>query len=174
MKDLSNIIKEFGKIVKVPYVKRIPKYEPTSSYYHLVRFIVECMMISDEHNRHMHGSYAEETDPSSNANFTDEYKSKEVILHKNLSENQSMDVSESECIIAHKTLSQNNSSDVSANVITELRDDEHKNPSVIQKGKFYFNIFDCGRNILDQLDVTYQRACMASPVQEGLYQPSPA
>ena len=31
MKDLSNIIKEFEKIVKVPYVKRIPKYEPTSS-----------------------------------------------------------------------------------------------------------------------------------------------
>ena len=31
MKDLSNIIKEFEKIVKVPYVKRIPKHEPTSS-----------------------------------------------------------------------------------------------------------------------------------------------
>ena len=29
MKDLSNIIKEFEKIVKVPYVKRIPKHEPT-------------------------------------------------------------------------------------------------------------------------------------------------
>ena len=36
MKDLSNIIKEFEKIVKVPYVKRIPKHEPTSSYSHLV------------------------------------------------------------------------------------------------------------------------------------------
>ena len=31
MKDLSNIIKEFEKIVRVPYVKRIPKHEPTSS-----------------------------------------------------------------------------------------------------------------------------------------------
>ena len=30
MKDLSNIIKEFEKIVKVPYVKWIPKHEPTS------------------------------------------------------------------------------------------------------------------------------------------------
>ena len=29
MKDLSNIIKEFEKIVKVPYVKMIPKHEPT-------------------------------------------------------------------------------------------------------------------------------------------------
>ena len=59
MKDLSNIIKEFEKIVKVSYVKSIPKHEPTSSYYHLVRGIAECMMRSDEHNWHVHGSYAE-------------------------------------------------------------------------------------------------------------------
>ena len=38
----------------------------------------------------------------------------------------------------------------------------------------YFNIFECGKNTLDQLDVTYQRAFMVSPLQEGLYQPSPA
>ena len=29
-KDLSKIIKEFEKIGKVPYVKRIPKHEPTT------------------------------------------------------------------------------------------------------------------------------------------------
>ena len=85
-----------------------------------------------------------------------------------------MDVSESECNIVHKNLSQNNLSEVPSNVITELKDDEHKEPSVIGKGKTYFNIFKCGRNILDQLDVTYQQAFMASPVQEVLYQPSPA
>ena len=33
MKNLSNKIKEFEKIVKVSYVKRIPKHEPTSSYF---------------------------------------------------------------------------------------------------------------------------------------------
>ena len=55
-----------------------------------------------------------------------------------------------------------------------MKDDEHKEPSVIEKGTSYFNIFECGRNILDQLDVTYQRAFMESPVQEGLYQPYPA
>ena len=27
----------------------------------------------------------------------------------------------------------------------------------------YFNIFECGRNILDKLDVTYQQAFMATP-----------
>ena len=76
MKDLSNIIKEFEKMVKVPYVERIPKQEPTYSYYHLVRCITEFMMRSDEHNRHVHGSYAEETAPSSNVNVTDKEESK--------------------------------------------------------------------------------------------------
>ena len=75
-KDLSKIIKEFEKIGKVPYVKRIPKHEPTSRYFHLVRQISKCMIISDEHNRHVHGSYAEETDLSLNVNVTDEDKSK--------------------------------------------------------------------------------------------------
>ena len=51
-----------------------------------------------------------------------------------------MDVSESECNIVHETLSQNNSSDVPANVIMELKDDEHKETSVIEKGTSYFNI----------------------------------
>ena len=71
-KDLLKIIKEFKKVVKLPYVKRIPKHEQTSRYYHLVRCIAECMMISDEHNRYVHSSYAEETAPSSNVNITDE------------------------------------------------------------------------------------------------------
>ena len=95
-------------------------------------------------------------------------------MHETLLENLSMDISESECKIVHEILSQNNSSDVPTNVITELKDDEHKEPSVIEKGTSYFNIFECGRNILDQLDVTYQWSFMASPVQEGFYQPSPA
>ena len=30
----------------------------------------------------------------------------------------------------------------------------------------YFNIFECGRNLLDQLDVTYKRAFMATPEDE--------
>ena len=67
-----------------------------------------------------------------------------------------MDVSESECNIVHETVSQKNSSDV-----MELKDDEHIEPSVIDKGSSYFNIFECGRNLLDQLDIMYQRAFMA-------------
>ena len=59
-----------------------------------------------------------------------------------------------------------------------MKFDEHIEPSVSDKGSSYFNIFECGRNLLDQLDVMYQRvftaSAAASPVQKGLYQISPA
>ena len=38
----------------------------------------------------------------------------------------------------------------------------------------YLKIFECGRNLLDQLDVTFQRAFVATTVPEGHYMPSPA
>ena len=71
--------------------------------------------------------------------------------------------------MTHKTLSQNNSTDVPANVITELKDYEHKEPSVTAKVTSCFNIFECGRNLLDQLDVTYQQASMATSAQHEYY-----
>ena len=66
-----------------------------------------------------------------------------------------MDVRESECNIIHTPLSQNNSSDVPTNVITRLKDDEHKAPSVIEKGTSDINIFEFERTLLDLLDVKY-------------------
>ena len=155
-KDLSNIIKEFEKMGKLPYEKEIPKHEPTPSYLHLVRHLAKCMMRSDELNRHVHGSYTENTAMSSKVNVTNEGESKEIIVHKTLSDNQSKDVNKSECNIVHETLSQKNSADILDNVITELKDEEHKETSVTQKVTSYFNILGCGRNLLDQLDVTYQ------------------
>ena len=79
------IIKDFEKIGKLPDEKSIPKHEPTFSYFHLVRQLAKCMMISDEHNRHFHGSYAEETALSLNVNVTDEDESIEIIVHETLS-----------------------------------------------------------------------------------------
>ena len=38
----------------------------------------------------------------------------------------------------------------------------HIKPSANFKEASYFNIFECGRNLLDKLDVTYQRAFTAS------------
>ena len=89
-----------------------------------------------------------------------------------------MDVSESECNILNENLSQSDSSEVQTNVIAELNYDEHIEPSVIVKEASYFNIFKCGRNIIDKFDVTYQREFTASEatssVPTGLYQISTA
>ena len=59
--------------------------------------------------------------------------------------------------------------DIPDNDITELKDEDHKEPSVTQNVTIYFNIFECGRNILDQLDVTYQRAFVATSAQDEYY-----
>ena len=75
-KDLSDIIKEFEKIGKLPYEKIIPKHEPTPSYFCIVRQLAKCMMIYDEQNWHVHGIYAKETAPPLNVNVTDEEESK--------------------------------------------------------------------------------------------------
>ena len=67
----------------------------------------------------------------------DKDKSEKYIVHEPfdepLTENLSMDVSESECNIVNEPLSQNNSSDVPTNVITELKYDDHIEPSVVSK-----------------------------------------
>ena len=72
MKDFSKKIKKIEKIVKVPYLKRIPKHEPTSSYFHLFVCLGECMMRCAEKNHHVHDVYEEEMDLSSDVNDTDE------------------------------------------------------------------------------------------------------
>ena len=114
----------------------------------------------------MHDGYEKEMAPSSDVNDTDEDESNNSIVHKPFdetsSENLIMDVSESECNIVNETLSQSDSSDVPTNVITELNYDDHIEPSANVKEESYFNIFKCGRNILDKLDVTYQRAFTSS------------
>ena len=78
-----------------------------------------------------------------------------------------MDVSESECNIVNETLLQSNSS----NVTTELNYDDCIKPSGNVKDASYFNIFEFGRNILDKLDVTYQRAFAASQKPSSVPQP---
>ena len=168
-KDLSKIIKQFEKIGKLPYEKSMPKHEPTPRYFHLVSQFAKCMMRSDELNQDVYGSYEGKTAPSSSVNVTDQDESKEIIMRETLSKNQSKDVNESKCNIVHETLSQNNYKDVPDHVITEQKEYEHKEPSVTEKLTSYFNIFECRRNLLDRLDVTYQRAFMATSAQDEYY-----
>ena len=44
----------------------------------------------------------------------------------------------------------------------ELNYEDDIKPSANVKAASYFNIFECRRNLLDKLDVTYQRAFTAS------------
>ena len=48
------------------------------------------------------------------------------------------------------------------NATTELNCNEHIKPSANVTEASYFNIFECGNNFLDKLDVTYQSAFAAS------------
>ena len=74
MKDLSNKIKEFEKIVKVPHLKRTPKQEPTLSYFHLVECLRKIMMRSGENNHHVHNGYGKDMTPSLDVNYTNKDK----------------------------------------------------------------------------------------------------
>ena len=44
----------------------------------------------------------------------------------------------------------------------ELKDEEHKEHTVTDKVNIYFNIYECGRNLLDRLYIMYQQAFMAT------------
>ena len=94
-KYLSKIDKEFDKFEKSPYEKKRPKHEPTDSYFYLARQLVKCMMISNNLNWNNHSGYTEMTVQSLNVNVMDKDESKCIIMHENLSENGSTDVSES-------------------------------------------------------------------------------
>ena len=43
---------------------------------------------------------------------------------------------------------------------------EYEEFSVTDEVPRYFNIFECGRNILNKLDVTYEQACLATQEDE--------
>ena len=152
MKDLSNKTKEFENFVKVPHLEKTPKHEPTLSYFHLVECLRKCMMRSGEKNHHVHEGYEKEMFPSSDVKNTDEDKDEDKSnnpiarsFDKPSAENL---MSESDCNIVNAT--------------TELNYEDDIKPSTNVKEASYFNIFECGRNLLDKLDGTYQRAFTAS------------
>ena len=110
------------------------------------------MMRSGENNHLLHDGYEKQMAPSSDVKNTDEDKDQD---ESNNPIAQSFDEpsagnleSESDCNIVNAT--------------TELNYEDDTKPSANVKEASYFNIFECGRNILDKLDVTYQRAFTAS------------
>ena len=110
------------------------------------------MMRSGENNHHVHDGYGKEMAPSSDVKDTDEDKDKDESnnsIARYFDEPSAENLeSESDCNIVNAT--------------TELNCNEHIKPSVNVIEASYFNIFECGRNVLEKLDVTYQSAFAAS------------
>ena len=151
------------------------------------------MMISDSLNSHGYPVRTETTDPTLHVCSTDEDESKFFIVHKNLSQSCYTDEDKSKRIIVNKTLSQSCSKDedkskgiivnetLSQSCSTDKEElcstEEDKSECAITKQKDannevtydvlnYFNtfdIFECGRKLLDRIDMSYERACMATP-----------
>ena len=110
------------------------------------------MMRSGENNHHVHDGYGKDMDLSSDVKDTDEDKdvdkSKNSIVRSFDEPSAENLESESDCNIVNAT--------------TELNYDEHIKLSANVIEASYFNIFECGSNVLDKLDVTYQSAFAAS------------
>ena len=104
------------------------------------------MMRSGENNHHVHDGYVKEMDPSSDVKDTNKDKDED---ESNNSIARSFD----------KPSAENLESESDYNIVnanTELNYDEHIKPSANVIEASYFNIFECGRNVLDKMDVTYQ------------------
>ena len=108
------------------------------------------MMISGENNHHVHDSYKKEMSSSSDIKTTDEDKYED---ESNNPIARSFDEPSAENPMTDCNI---------VNATSELNYEDDIKTSVNVKEVSYFNIFECGRNLLDKLDVTYQRAFAAS------------
>ena len=89
--------------------------------------------------------------------YTDKDESKVIIVDEYPTEDNE---SESKVIIVNKFSAEK---DKSKCVINKQED---TNNEVTYDVPIYFNVFKCVRNILNRLDVLYERACMATPRDE--------
>ena len=168
--------------MKLPFVKKRPKHEPTESFFHLSRQISKCIMISNNLNWYDHGGYTKITAPYSNANVTNEGESKLSIKNENLSQSCSTNENKSKHSIVSETLSPNCStyenksklSIVNEPLSQKFSADKNKFCSTKKDAKNEVacdvtncfnisNVFECGRN---NPDVTCERAFMANEDNE--------
>ena len=134
------------------------------------------MIRADALNSHVYPVRTEMTDPSSHVCSTDESELKEFLINKNLSQSFSTDKDESKGIIVKKILQRKANTNQKASSSTNvLRRNTNQNALLTKKDAKnevkndvlrYFNIFKCGINLLNRLDVSYERVCMATPRYE--------
>ena len=82
---------------------------------------------------------------------TDEDESKGIIVNKNLLQSCSTDKDESKCIIVNEWYREEEKSEFVTNKQKDAKNE------VTYDVPIYFNVFECGRNILERLDVSYGR-----------------
>ena len=98
---------------------------------------------------------------------TDKSNWKELIVNKSLSRICSTDEDESEGFIVNECFTEEDKSECVHKNINKQKDvnieAEYEKYSVTDEVPIYFNIFECGRNLFNKIDMTYDRACMYTP-----------
>ena len=102
------------------------------------------MMRSGEKNHHVHDGYEKEMAPSSDVKDTDKDKDED---ESNNPIAQSFDKPSAENLESKSDFN-------IVNATTEFNYEDDIKPSANVKEASYSNIFECGRNLLDKLDVT--------------------
>ena len=132
-------------------------------------------MISDALNSHVYPVILEMTDtqqiPISHIYYAGERESEKFLGEKTLLHVCSTDDEESKRIFVHESSTEENESECVHKSVNKWKDANNEasneEPKVTNdpfiKEPSYFNIFGCGKNILNKLDATCKRVCMATP-----------
>ena len=148
----------------------IAKHESTDSYFYLVRQLAKCMMRDDALNLHVYPVRTQRTSmkhiPTSHVCSTYESELKEFLVDETRSQICYTDEDESKGIIVENYSTEEYESECVQKNINKQKDAyneaEYEESSVIDEEPRYFNIFECGRNILNIIDVKHEQAYIAT------------
>ena len=176
MKEIHNIIKEFEKLPYEGYVRKRPKHEHTDSYFYLYIYLAKCMIRADTFNSQFDPIIMQMTSmqyiPILQVFCLDESKSKGIITDKNIQQVCSTYKSEKERVIVNESSTDESESKIvhkginTNKVKYEIDETEDEEPLVTDNQDInepsYFNLFQCGKKILKNLDSVCERSCMAN------------
>ena len=108
--------------------------------------------------------------PTSHVCYTDKSELKEFLVDKMLSHICSTDEDESKAIIVDECSTEEDESECVHKNINKQKNEKneakYEEYSVTDEVPSYFNIFKGGRNILNRLDLTYERSWMTTQEEE--------
>ena len=105
--------------------------------------------------------------PTSHVFSTDESELKEFPVNKILSQRCSIDEDKSKGIIVNEFSTEEDEPECVLNKQRDTKNDtEYEEYSVTYDVPIYFNVLECGRKILNILDLPFEVVCMATPRDE--------